>query len=148
MGSKRETVTQRSSEAVNNPSKYLVTARVGHASQGMPSSSGPVALIQAETTGPSQEQEEGHECLKIMAMGLPRSRPEAQQSSHTGELQTIPSVQVGDLVGIHRGLTWEVELHEFQALSASQGISLESNNPSDVIQRWLVAMEWDIIPDS
>lgn len=146
MGSKRENIASaRSSETSNTLSKYVVTARVVNVSLGTLSSSGPVALIQAETTRPSQEGEE-HESLNIVAMGLPRSRPNSRQASHTGEFQALP-VQAGDLVGIHRGLAWDLELHDFQALSAIHGLSLESNELSDTRQRWLVAMEWDIMSE-
>ena len=152
MGSKRENLDPaRSSETSNTLSKYLVTARVVNVSLGTLSSSGPVALIQAESIRPSQEEEEEeeeeeHKGLNIVAMGLPRSRPNSRLASHTGEFQALP-VQAGDLVGIHRGLAWDLELHDFQALSATQGLSLESNELSDTRQRWLVAMEWDIMSE-
>jgi hypothetical protein len=152
MGSKHESVAQsRSSEADSPSSRYLLTARVVHATQGTFSSSGPVALIRAEITRPSedqyqdQEQERRSEYLNIMVMGLPLSRPRPSGGSHSDPLH-ISSIHVGDTVAIHRGLTWEMELHDFQALGATKGLALESNTPSNAKRRWLVAMEWDILP--
>jgi hypothetical protein len=38
------------------------------------------------------------------------------------------------------------KMHDFQALGATKGLALESDPPSDAKRRWLVAMEWDILP--
>lgn len=153
MGSKHESVAQSRSPEANTPSssRYLVTARVVHATQGTFSSSGPVALVQAEITRPSedqnQEQKEESECLNIMVMGLPRSQTRSSGGSHTDQICNS-SIKIGDLVAIHRGLTWEMDLHDFQALGATKDLAFEGDLPSDAKRRWLVAMEWSILPES
>lgn len=147
MGSKHEGIAKnRPPEATSASSKYLVTARVIHVSQGTLSSSGPVTLIQAEIMKPSEEVEQEHDFLNIMAMGLPRFQLRTSDGSHTGQ-SNISSVQTGDLVGIHRGLTWEMELHDREALGVTNSLALESGPPNDASQRWLVAMEWDLLSE-
>ncbi|KAJ5118845.1 hypothetical protein N7526_010482 [Penicillium atrosanguineum] len=147
MGSKHEGIGQsRSSEATSASSKYLVTARVVHVNQGTLSNSGPLTLIQAENMKPSKELEQEGEFFNIMAMGLPRSRPHTSDGSHTDQSH-VSSVQTGDLVGIHRGLTWEMELHDLHALGVTKGLAFESGPTYDANQRWLVAMEWDLLSE-
>ncbi|KAJ5668222.1 uncharacterized protein N7477_006792 [Penicillium maclennaniae] len=147
MGSKHEGIAQsKHSETKNASSKYLVTARVVHVSPGTLSSSGPLTLIRAEIIEASEETEQERKFLNIMAMGSPRSQLCTSDGSHTGHFH-ISSVQEGDLVGIYRGLTWEMELHDGQALGATKDLALDGDSLNDINQRWLVVMKWDLLSE-
>lgn len=147
MGSKREqVVTSRPTVDVEaNTSKdlsgYLLAARVVRASQAVLKSSGPLAFIQAEPVSISPTEEKVA-ALNILAMGPPRPKPVSVSA-----VQTL-SIQVGDLLAIHRGLAWDVEFHAFQALGALRGMDFapsENDGCDGQKQRWLVVMEWDLI---
>lgn len=153
VGSKREQVVSSRTETgtgrvLDDLGRYLVAARVVQARQTVLSSSGPLAFVQAEPVGCSTDDKGDEHLLRVMAMGAPRSRPDScQLPSPNGGAVTVP-VRAGDLMGIHRGLAWEVELVEFQRPSTAHGlqpIPLEQDHNEDRKQRWLVAMEWDLI---
>lgn len=154
VGSKREhavpsrTTVHASGTSFEDLSQYLVAARVVHASQTALSSSGALAFIQAESVSCPTGERESSEHINVMAMGPPRSKPDSGQlSTRTRGIQTV-ILRAGDLVGIHRGLAWEVEFLEFQALGAAHGLrsgASERDDQESRKQRWLVAMEWDLI---
>ncbi|KAJ5306114.1 hypothetical protein N7508_005129 [Penicillium antarcticum] len=128
--------------------KYLVAVRVSHARHSALSSCGPFAFLQAALLGGYSVQEEAQdESTKIMIMGPPRSKPPQFDISRALHLQE------GDLVGIYSGLTWDLELGAYlrdAKLSdgpspASQGEPPGSNGGNNAKERWLVAMEWELI---
>lgn len=130
MGSKRENVvpsrvnTGDTESPYANLRRYLVAARILDVDQTVLNSSGALAFIRAEPVSRPPAVGQNSEVMNIVAMGPPRSKPDSRQiSTRFGGIQTIP-FHVGDLVGIHRSLAWEVELRQEQ--------------------RWLVAMEWDL----
>ena len=145
MGSKREQPAAASAPAgIEDLGKYLIAARIVSVKQTVLVSSGPLAFIRAEPVGDYVGEDREHAVIPIVAMGAPRYKPPSCQTSRTG----VALLQAGDLVGVHRGLAWEVDIH------GSQAISLGLENPSigptrdgsdDPGQRWLVAMEWDLI---
>ncbi|KAJ5885176.1 hypothetical protein N7495_009686 [Penicillium taxi] len=129
MGSKHEPIatTLVPVESRNDPSRYHMSARVISVRQDMHTSSGPLSFIQAETrSAPSDEKQ----VFNLVAMGLPRSRPSAPSTG---------TIQPGNLLGIHRGLTWTVDLES----------SLSSEPPENggANRCWLVAMEWELLDD-
>lgn len=156
MGSKRENAipsrTNADATDVTNQdlSRYLVAARVLGASQTAMNSSGALGFILAAPVNDSSNVGQESEVINILAMGPPRTKPESRQvSTRFSGIQTVP-IHVGDLVGIYRGLTWEVDLDEFQTLGASNRIPLDSlsdqrTDDEKQKQRWLVAMEWDLM---
>lgn len=150
MGSKREhrdpnRLNADEAEFPGRLGQYLVAARIVNASQTALSSSGSLAFIQAAHGLSSTVEGKTSELLNIMAMGPPRSKPDSRRLlPGSGGAQTV-SVRVGDLVGVHRGLAWEVELQTFQALGAAHCLRPVPTEHDDRKQRWLVAMEWDLI---
>ncbi|KAJ6111895.1 hypothetical protein N7523_007956 [Penicillium sp. IBT 18751x] len=146
MGSKHEGIAPSRHSETNASSKYLVTARAIHVSPGTLSSSGPVTLIRAEVLESCEGLEKERKFLNIMAMGPPRSQLPTSDGSHTGHFH-ISSVQEGDLVGIYRGLTWEIELHDGQAFGATKDLALNGDLLNDTNQRWLVVMKWDLLSE-
>ena len=149
MGSKREAVSSLALQPDQAPStrQYLVTARVIHANQTTLSSSGPLTFVQAEKANGSSTDTDDSEVIQIMMMGLPRTRA----TSRTDTAKSAP-LQTGDLLGIHHGLTWNVELHAFQSLNPSRA-STENSDIQSAMKEvgyppkkdWLIAMEWDIL---
>lgn len=127
---------------------YLVAARVVNARQVVLSSSGALAFVQAEPVGASTGEESDTRLLNVMAMGAPRSKPDSCQfPNNTSGVPTVP-IRAGDLIGVHPGLAWELELEEFRGLSAAHGLQYIPSGQDDHEkrkQRWLVAMEWDLI---
>lgn len=115
MGSKHEPMaTSRvSSKPRDDPSRYHLSARVISARQDV-RASGAVSFIRAEAESAGEKK-----VVNMMAMG-----------------QSGRQLQPRNLVGIHPGLTWTVDL----GLSAPLG-----NDGSD--RGWLVAMEWDLLDE-
>lgn len=108
--------------------RYQVVARVVKTRHTGVASSGPLEFIEAEAL------DEAPEPVYIMAMGAPRSGP-----SNQSPRANISQLQVGDLVGVHRGLTWEVNLPTVQPLHS------EDDSSRIPRRKWLVAMEWDLV---
>ncbi|KAJ5162128.1 hypothetical protein N7492_007520 [Penicillium capsulatum] len=148
MGTKRDQPARLPASAGKEDlDRYLVAARVVNVRQTVVASSGPLAFIEAE----AEAEAEGNisprngplEPYYIMAMGAPRSRPSSQSSRiDTTKLQT------GDLIGVHRGLTWELGLPITQSppTSVEYSSELPENDGSTIPRRrWLVAMEWDLV---
>lgn len=157
VGSKREQAVSTRPEAGTGAnsedlSRYLVGARVVRARQTVLSSSGALAFVQAEPVSYSTDGECETKLLNVMAMGVPRSKTDScQLPTHISGAQTVP-IRAGDLVGIHRGLAWEVELERSQersqGIGAAHGLRSIPSGQGDQEkgkQRWLVAMEWDLI---
>jgi hypothetical protein len=128
--------------------KYLRVVRINHVRHATLSSCGPLAFLQATVLGGHSVQGEVQdESTKIMIMGPPRSKP-----PHS-DLARALNLQGGDVVGIHSGLTWDLELGiSLEEANIPDGAPLTSQDepsgsdePSKGKERWLVAMEWDLI---
>lgn len=146
-GSKREqAVPQDISRAMRDDSngifgQYLIAARVLEARHGSFSSSGTMAFLEAEELTESLNEQNSPN-LNLMMMGLPRTVPSLWATD--GPIYLRP----GDLIGIHRGLTWDLELHGSPSLSMpDRQIPNQSTSNSEDSQNenWLVVMEWDLI---
>ncbi|KAJ5538339.1 hypothetical protein N7494_007818 [Penicillium frequentans] len=126
-------------------SRYLVAVRVVSVSHAMLSSSGPLAFITAETVNVSREKEEDSNVLNILALGPPKSKPRSSSRS-------IPvQIQQGDLLGFHRGLAWDIDLHDPQISTTAAELETAYSQvdvPGSGRKRWLVAMEWDLVEEA
>lgn len=155
MGSKRDAIWTPAlqSNQARDMTRYLLAVRVIHANQAVLASSGPLAFIQAEKiVDGSQSEGDEHEVIHIMTMGLPRSKPPSRETGPRADPAQPVTIQTGDLLGIHRGLAWNLELHEFQQLtSLPRSVEIPgsgsfghgaSNFPK---KEWLIVMEWDIL---
>ncbi|KAJ5703884.1 hypothetical protein N7493_011022 [Penicillium malachiteum] len=148
MGSKREQIKHKAGFYGNEKgsgdlSQYLVAARVVSVTQAAFSSAGPLAFIRAECVSESEGE---MTVLPILAMGLPRRKPSSCSRS------TPFQIKVGDLLGFHRGLAWDIDLHAPEASaylgSGEQEVILsEMDNTQNPKERWLVAMEWDLVEE-
>jgi hypothetical protein len=157
MGTKRDLLpTTQMAKATSTPEarasevleKYLVAVRVNHVRHSTLSSCGPLAFLQGTVLGGhSVEKEVQDDSTKIMIMGPPRSKPPHSDIARALHLQG------GDLVGIHGGLTWDLELGAYLGEAnlpdgdppTSQGEPPGSDDRNNGKERWLVAMEWDLI---
>ncbi|KAJ5965633.1 hypothetical protein N7481_012347 [Penicillium waksmanii] len=155
MGSKRDAISTPALQLnqASGMKRYLLTVRVIHANQAVLSSSGPLALIQAEKiVHGSQSEGDERETIHIMIMGLPRSKPPSRGTDQPAETAQAVTIQTGDLLGIHQGLAWNLVLHGFQQLSSlpcpvevPESLTFGSGASSSSKKEWLIAMEWDIL---
>ncbi|KAJ5192662.1 hypothetical protein N7449_008804 [Penicillium cf. viridicatum] len=134
---------------------YLLTVRAIHVSQSALSGCGALAFLQAEMlTGNHVQGRNPNAALNIMIMGPSRSKSAVRPiPSHSGAT-VIPQLRKGDLVGIHRGLNWNLELgnpfceHGIPSEVADDvsecGPSENGGHPQ-IKEGWLIAMEWDLI---
>ncbi|KAJ5594249.1 uncharacterized protein N7459_000457 [Penicillium hispanicum] len=151
-GSKRDQLVPRHTSVNTDPGsrerleQYLVAARVVSARPALHSSSGPLAFIHAESVADSADGA-GNVAVNILAMGPPRSKPQSRRASTTHGM----SLLAGDLLGVHRGLAWDVEVPASRALSVVPGQGFgppEDYNGDGPKERWIVAMEWDLLQET
>ncbi|KAJ5115793.1 hypothetical protein N7456_000141 [Penicillium angulare] len=151
MGSKREQARhthaelEESTRSSEEFSQYVLTARVLSVGQGSLSSSGPLAFITVERVKDSSGKDDDADVLQILAMGAPRSKP--QSCSRPSPIH----IQAGDLLGFHRGLAWDMELSspgEFESTGDMRNMLRDADAIENSMQRWLVAMEWDLISEA
>ncbi|KAJ5115094.1 hypothetical protein NUU61_000853 [Penicillium alfredii] len=128
--------------------KYLVAARVTHATQVSCSGSGPLAFIQAQKVSRRPRKDGGiEETVNLILMGLPRSKPGTHLSSQPNAAQRV-TIESGDLVGAYRGLAWDVALPSYHANFEAQELQSNSSRNDGLAgekEIWLMAMEWDLI---
>lgn len=142
MGMKREqldsSVVRVDAQGVD-VKKYFVTARISNVVRSVLRSPGAVAFVEAELLSEgSISMDDGRR--NILLMGSPRSR------SGDSELAQ------GSVVGVYRGLVWEIELDRdgVNTLSRKDEVDVgdlgdcQSSNANDR-ERWLVVMEWDLL---
>jgi hypothetical protein len=135
--------------------KYQMAARVIHVSHSVLGGCGSLAFLQAEPVAENQLQgETSHDIVNILTMGPPRSKPDARQSSSHADIAMVTLLQEGDLVGIYRGLTWNLQIGDkCNQVSTENQIPnpplLSGSSANDahmkITKDWLVAMEWDLI---
>lgn len=116
---------------------YLLVGRVQKVRRDVVGSSGPVTFVlveECERNSGDDQTGEVRSLRNILLFGMPRSKPER---SSTGN--DVPDLQQGRLVGVHKGLVWEIELDKRSSETKS---SHESHGDPE---KWLVCMEWDII---
>ena len=146
---------QAADASLENLDSYLLTARVIDVSQSALSGCGPIAFIQAEVLSRNQVQgKPADSSLNVLVMGPPRSKSAVRHIPSHFDGTITPHLRRGDVVGIHRGLNWDLELrnHFFQPPTPAQaagqapecGPSGDGGHP-EAKEGWLVAMEWDII---
>ncbi|KAL6237665.1 hypothetical protein BDW75DRAFT_203326 [Aspergillus navahoensis] len=172
MGTKREQQMQiqtasglgRTSADVSSidSSRYSYMLRISDVRQSALGSCGPLAFAQGQAaaagsvsaddtmhyTGLGIDRTDNN-MRNILLMGAPRLR--------VGEMRPpsrVPSLQVGDVVGILRGLVWEIPGGDTDMISVrppdehghEQILRGESERfPGSRSGRWLVGMEWEII---
>ncbi|CAG8910020.1 unnamed protein product [Penicillium egyptiacum] len=134
---------------------YLLAVRVIHASQSALSGCGSVAFLQAEVLSGNHVQEKNSDsALNIMIMGPSRSKSAVGPMPSHSDATVTPGLRKGDVLGIHRGLNWDLELgSHFSGHRTTDQVSSrvsecgpsENGGHPEAKERWLIAMEWDIV---
>ncbi|KAL4819301.1 hypothetical protein BDW67DRAFT_140432 [Aspergillus spinulosporus] len=143
-------------------SRYSCMLRISDVRQSAPGSCGPLAFIRGQVVTAASVSSKnfmhdtgletngaGNDTRNVLLMGAPRL--------HAGELRPssrVPSLQAGNLVGVLRGLVWEIPGVE----TAVGSVPLPAENRHEQIWkdesewspeprsgRWLVGIEWEII---
>ncbi|KXG45951.1 uncharacterized protein PGRI_048070 [Penicillium griseofulvum] len=134
---------------------YFLTARVIDVSHSTLSGCGSLAFLQAEVlSGNHVQQENPDATFNIMIMGPSRSKYAVRPVPSHSDATVTPYLRKGDIVGIHRGLNWNLELgthfpeHRTPGRVSNQvsqcGPSENGEHP-EAKEGWLIAMEWDLI---
>ncbi|KAJ5210605.1 hypothetical protein N7491_010412 [Penicillium cf. griseofulvum] len=134
---------------------YFLTARVINVSHSALSGCGSLSYLQAEVlSGNHLQGENSNAALNIMIMGPSRSKSAVRPIPSHSDATMTPYLRKGDIVGIHRGLNWGLELgthfseHRTPGRVSSQvsecGPS-ENDGHSEAKESWVIAVEWDLI---
>jgi hypothetical protein len=141
MGAKREQQQQQrrvpdSSVSGADARGYFLLGRIWKVRQDVLGGSGPVAFVEvlcdgdaSAAAGPETESDSRARLINILLFGMPRP-----QSGQVAANNGIPGLRPDGLIGVHKGLVWEIELDD--ARPGSSGSDKE---------KWLVCMEWDLI---
>ncbi|GKZ32691.1 hypothetical protein AbraIFM66950_002290 [Aspergillus brasiliensis] len=154
MGAKREQQqTSPSSYRTTNPyplDLYAIAIRITSARQSVLPSCGALAFVQGHPVDSSESNDTDTQpqtqIKNVLLLGPPR-----QQKSRNAATQ-IPDLKPGDVVGVFRGLAWEVELGEHKDVPVSGAdFDLKDLSPSDRLHlqsagKWHIGMEWELIP--
>ncbi|KAE8413338.1 hypothetical protein BDV36DRAFT_287091 [Aspergillus pseudocaelatus] len=131
--------------------RYFLVVRIADVRQSALASSGPLAFVRGQPVTSLEDEEDasGHressEMKHILLLGAPRSQPAGVPSQHP-DASPVPELVGGSLVGVHRGLVWELDLED-----RLSGYGVQSDPNSDgqgqpgATTKWLVCMEWDLI---
>ncbi|KAL4906657.1 hypothetical protein BDW74DRAFT_136287 [Aspergillus multicolor] len=143
-----------------DPSRYSLMLRISDVRQSALGSCGPLAFVRGQTVTAASVSSEGRmrsadtdadaadvDTRNVLLMGAPRLRASELRPS-----SRVPSLQAGQMVGVLRGLVWE--LPEFESgppADVDQGRILQGEVeqfPELKLGKWLVGMEWEVIPSA
>lgn len=129
MGTKREQPT-----TTLDPN-YLLKVRAEKARQGGLGTSGPVAFVVGNCVSSGGRRDiVSEDSQNFLLFGPPCSKPEGLSA------EGVPELKAGNLVGVHRGLVWEIELDNVDSQEPGS-----TDDSSAEMEKWLVCMEWDLI---
>ncbi|KAL3477815.1 hypothetical protein BJX99DRAFT_257188 [Aspergillus californicus] len=133
--------------------RYSLVVRINNMRQSALGSCGPLAFIQGQAIVSPEHGGSGleggntlQESVKnVLLLGAPRVRP--------GELRTfngrVPTLQTGDVVGVCRGLIWEVgaddEGKDTRLVPDHEQILRCESERSPSLGRWVIGLEWEMI---
>ncbi|KAE8398058.1 hypothetical protein BDV37DRAFT_41302 [Aspergillus pseudonomiae] len=131
--------------------KYFLVIRIADVRQSALASSGPLAFVRGKPVTSLDDDEdasgnrEGSEMRSILLLGAPRSQP-AGLSSQYPDASRVPGLVRGNLVGVHRGLVWELDLEDrLSGYDIPSEPDSDGHGQSRTTTKWLVCMEWDLI---
>ncbi|KAL4808864.1 hypothetical protein BDV18DRAFT_90904 [Aspergillus unguis] len=161
MGSKREQQMRMQMQATRSagylndkgPSRYSLILRISDVRQSALGSCGPLAFLRGHSTDMAFEESLNSDypsedvIRNVLLMGAPLLRP--------GELRTssrVPGLRTGDVVGVVRGLVWDLDLGDDADSVSLSGHEREVRTELERHQglgsslgAWLVGMEWEIL---
>ncbi|PTU25195.1 hypothetical protein P175DRAFT_0498309 [Aspergillus ochraceoroseus IBT 24754] len=168
MGTKREQppmsadTRTRSEHGLFNMQRYTLVLRINNVRQSALGSCGPIAFVQGHpvtslddtdaNTGRSSD--DSTERRNLLLLGAPRPRADKRLQFRSASPR-VPDLKHGDLVGVCWGLVWELNSDNQQ--SGEQSTNMGSGVNYDQVLRsesarsphlgkWLVGMEWELIP--
>lgn len=167
MGMKREQQQHLHSVPSAHHSRYLFTARVDSCRNSM-LGSGPMIPIRGHLIdeGTSQSQTSASErssssSRNILLLGTPTSNQRTAQNNNSphpppSSSRLSTTLKHGAVIGVHRGLTWEIDLDkgflrgqtDHKTLSNSDNhhhVSIPTPGEDKEMEKWLVAAEWDLL---
>ncbi|KNG86273.1 hypothetical protein ANOM_004521 [Aspergillus nomiae NRRL 13137] len=131
--------------------KYFLAVRIADVRQSALASSGPLAFVRGKPVTSLDDDEdasgnhEGSEMRTILLLGAPRSQP-AGLSSQYPDASRVPGLVRGNLVGVHRGLVWDLDLEDrLSGYDIPSEPDSDGHGQSRTTTKWLVCMEWDLI---
>ncbi|KAL2849481.1 hypothetical protein BJY01DRAFT_143857 [Aspergillus pseudoustus] len=126
--------------------KYSLVIRISNVRQTALGSCGPLAFIQGqdelslEQEGSNSGGDTSSRMRNILLLGAPRPRAGEPRTS------AVPGLQAGDVLGVYRGLVWEISMGSNAALAPEQEQILQHESEgAPELRRWLVGMEWDVL---
>ncbi|PKY06626.1 hypothetical protein P168DRAFT_302929 [Aspergillus campestris IBT 28561] len=142
MGAKRDqaNMTTVSSRPAPDVHDYALAVKVMSVQQTSLTSSGPLAFVRGHpilslSSEETQGQADSEPTKNVVLFGSPRARPTASPTEQVIRSR-VPDLQPGSLIGVCRGLVWEIDLSD---------LGLEGAVDSASAGKWLVGMEWDLI---
>lgn len=146
--------------------KYFLTAEIESSRCGTLHGPGSVSLVKGRAVHPDSLTQTSPEREKnILLFGPPTSRPGQDSSSRPSSSTMANALELNpqNVIGIHRGLTWEIELSsettarcEKDEAPSENRVQEGENVPSGLasqqdhfreekMEKWLVGMEWDLL---
>ncbi|PLN80745.1 hypothetical protein BDW42DRAFT_185889 [Aspergillus taichungensis] len=145
MGAKRDqanmtTVSSRPALDVHN---YALAVKVMSVRQTALTSSGPLAFVRGQPALSLSEETnrlaDSEPTKNVVLFGSPRARPTGSPAEQVIRSR-VPDLQPGSIVGVCRGLVWEIELSDLGLEGAVEFVERSASSG-----KWLVGMEWDLI---
>ncbi|RMZ38572.1 hypothetical protein AFCA_011513 [Aspergillus flavus] len=131
--------------------RYLLVVRIADIRQSTLASSGPLAFVRGQPVTSLDDEEdasghrEGSGMKNILLLGTPRSQSAGVSSQHP-DASRVPELVGGNVVGVHRGLVWELDLEDRLAgYGTHSDPERDGHGQSGTTTKWLVCMEWDLI---
>ncbi|KAG2417263.1 hypothetical protein HFD88_008482 [Aspergillus terreus] len=149
MATKREALQMNAGHAVSDSvdlKKYFLAFRVDEVRQSALGSSGPLAFARGRPVDSSGNAGEDVPQKNILLVGPPRSR--SIESPFQSSTRTrVPDLQAGNLIGICRGLVWELDLDDPVVGKTGELENLITMDSSGDLPagKWLVGMEWEVL---
>ncbi|PYH97094.1 hypothetical protein BO71DRAFT_448227 [Aspergillus ellipticus CBS 707.79] len=155
MGAKREQQQQQQQQPspyAHSPDmeKYSIAVRISSVRQSALGSCGALAFVRGCPVGSAEGDEPGDVQMKnVLLLGPPATAAQSRR---------IPDLKAGMVVGVFRGLAWDVDLGESsgisQVLGTEMGIPAIEDMPQsdreDLTSRgkWHIGMEWEVVSPS
>ncbi|KAL2014811.1 hypothetical protein VTN00DRAFT_2336 [Thermoascus crustaceus] len=145
--------------------KYFLTAEIESSRCGTLHGPGSVSLVRGRTVHPGPLTQTFPEREKnILLFGPPTSRPGQDSSRPSSSSATTNALELNpnNVIGIHCGLIWEIELSSEtttrcekdkgpsenqvqEGENVPSGLASQPHSREEKMEKWLVGMEWDLL---
>ncbi|KAE8356593.1 hypothetical protein BDV28DRAFT_95311 [Aspergillus coremiiformis] len=153
MGTKREQAQMNRGSSGPDLQKYFIAVRITDVRQSALASSGPLAFVRGRSVTALDDDNhdtgfpDDPETKNLLLLGPPRAFP-AESKSQDSDAGHVPGLAGGDVVGVYRGLVWELDLADRVSEHDVEGTEIgpDSAGPENsVTRKWLVGVEWDLV---